>query len=98
MISHEIMAGKVHVYLRDTSPVWQCASSLKGRNHRISTKEEWLNQAKQVAEEWHLRLRGKDKAGILLNEKAFKFATERFTMENGLITDGQRAKKWTEGH
>ena len=26
MISHQIMAGKVHVYLRDTSPVWQCAT------------------------------------------------------------------------
>ncbi len=98
MISHEIMAGKVHVYLRDTSPVWQCATFLKGRNHRISTKEEGLEQAKQVAEEWYLGLRGKEKAGILLNEKTFKFAAERFTMEYGLITEGQRAKKWTEGH
>jgi integrase len=98
MISHVIMAGKVHVYLRDTSPVWQCATFLKWRNHRISTKEEGLDQAKHVAEEWYLGLRGKDKAGILLNEKTFKFAAERFTMEYGLITDGQRAKKWTEGH
>jgi integrase len=98
MISHEIMAGKVHVYLRDISPIWQCATFLKGRNHRISTKEEGLEQAKQVAEEWYLGLRGKDKAGILLNEKTFKFAAERFTMEYGLITDGQRAQKWTEGH
>jgi integrase len=98
MISHEIMAGKVHVYLRDTSPIWQCATFLKGRNHRISTKEEGLEQAKQVAEDWYLGLRGKDKAGILLNEKTFKFAAERFTMEYGLITEGQRAQKWTEGH
>jgi integrase len=98
MISHEIMAGKVHVYLRDSSPVWQCATFLKGRNHRKSTKEEGLDQAKQVAEEWYLGLRGKEKAGILLNEKTFKIAAERFTMEYGLITDGQRAKKWTEGH
>jgi integrase len=98
MITHEIMAGKVHVYLRDTSPVWQCATFFKGRNHRISTKEEGLDQAKRVAEEWYIGLRGKDKAGILLNEKTFKFAAERFTMEYGLITDGQRAQKWTEGH
>jgi hypothetical protein len=84
--------------LRDTSPVWQCATFLKGRNHRISTKEEGLEQAKQVAEEWYLGLRGKEKAGVLLNEKTFKFATERFTMEYGLITDGQRALKWVEGH
>jgi len=34
MITHEIMAGKVHVYLRDTSPVWQCATFFKDRNHR----------------------------------------------------------------
>jgi len=65
MISHEIMAYKVHVYLRDTSPVWQCATFLKGRNHRKSTKEEGLDQAKQVAEEWYLGLRGKEKAGTL---------------------------------
>ncbi len=63
MITHEIMAGKVHVYLRDTSPVWQCATFFKGRNHRISTKEEGLDQAKRVAEEWYIGLRGKDKAG-----------------------------------
>jgi hypothetical protein len=31
MISHEIMAGKVHVYLRDTTPASQCATFLKGR-------------------------------------------------------------------
>jgi integrase len=92
------MVGKVHVYLRDTSPVWQCATFLKGRNRCISTKEEGLEQAKKVAEEWYLGLRGKDKAGILLNEKTFKFAAERFTMEYGLITDGQRAQNWTEGH
>jgi len=98
MISHEIMAGKVHVYLRDTSPVWQCATFLKGRNHRISTKEEGLEQAKQVAENWYLELRGKEKAGILLNEKTFKFAAERFTMEYGLITDGQRSERWVQGH
>jgi hypothetical protein len=59
MISHEIMAGKVHVYPRDSSPVGQCATFLKGRNHRKSTKEEGLDQAKQVAEEWYLGLRGK---------------------------------------
>jgi hypothetical protein len=92
------MAGKVHVYLRHISPVWQCATFFKGRNHPISTGDEGLDQAKLVAKQRHIALRVKYKAGILLNEKTFKFAAERFTMEYGLTTDGQRAQKWTEGH
>jgi integrase len=98
MISHEIMGGKVHVYRRDTNTVWQCATYLKGRNHRISTKREGLEQAKQFAEDWYLGLRGKEKAGILLTEKTFKFAADRFTLEYGLITEGQRSLRWVQGH
>jgi hypothetical protein len=43
MSTDEIMAGKVHVHLRDTSPAWQCATFFKGRNHRISTRRRgWI--------------------------------------------------------
>ena len=33
------MEGKLHVYRRENSPYWQCATYLSGRNYRQSTKE-----------------------------------------------------------
>jgi hypothetical protein len=56
---HTILAGKVHVYRRENSRFWQCASFLNEKNHRMSTKEESLKLAKDFAEDWYLTLRGK---------------------------------------
>ncbi len=33
------MDGKLHVYRRENSRFWQCATYLSGRNYRQSTKE-----------------------------------------------------------
>ena len=43
---HTILGGKVHVYKRENSPVWQCSSYLAGKNRRMSTKEKSLSKAK----------------------------------------------------
>ena len=48
---HSILGGKVHVYKRPGSPVWQCSSYMAGKNRRLSTKEESLSKAKEVAED-----------------------------------------------
>jgi hypothetical protein len=92
------MGGKVYVYRRDGSPVWQCSTYLKGRNWRVSTKEDALDQAKQFAENWYLGLRGQDKAGLLKGEKTFKNAAVKFTNEYEVITEGERSPKWVAGH
>jgi hypothetical protein len=45
---HTILGGKVHVYKRPNSSLWQCSSYFAGKNRRTSTKEESLSKAKYV--------------------------------------------------
>jgi len=59
---HTILGGKVHVYKRPNSSLWQCSSYFAGKNRRTSTKEESLSKAKEIAEDWYLQLRGKLRA------------------------------------
>ena len=49
---HTILGGKVHVYRRDNSSLWQCSTYLAGKNRRVSTKEDGLAKAKDFATGW----------------------------------------------
>lgn len=98
MHSHDLFGGRVHVYKRDESRFWQCATFLNGRNFRKSTKEDSLSHAKEIAEDWYLELRGKYRAGLLTHEKTFSEVAAEFMHEYEVITQGQRSSKWTEGH
>jgi integrase len=98
MTSHEVLSGPVHLYKRDRSRFWQCSATVGGKQFRISTKEESLALAKQVAEDWYLTLRGKSHAGLLTSEKTFREAAEQFQKEYEIITEGQRSPRWVEGH
>jgi integrase len=98
VISHELMGGKLHVYRRDNSRFWQCATYLQGRNHRLSTKQESLAQAKDFAEDWYLGLRAKDRLGLIKNEKTFRQAADQFLKEYEIITEGTRSPKWVAGY
>lgn len=93
---HDIMGGKVHIYKRENSQHWQCSTYLGGKNHRVSTKEESLSQAKDFAEDWYLELRGKHRRGEIKNEKTFRHAAEQFIVEYEVITEGQRSKKYVK--
>src|SRR5439155_16258300 len=88
---HSILGGKVHVYKRPNSSQWQCSSYLAGKNRRLSTKEDSLSRAKEIAEDWYLQLRGKLRSGEIKTEKTFKDASELFLREYDLITQGQRS-------
>jgi integrase len=94
---HTILGGKVHVYKRPNSSNWQCSSYLGGKNRRMSTKEDSLSRAKEIAEDWYLQLRGKLRTGELTTEKTFREASERFLKEYDLITQGQRSKVYVDG-
>ena len=95
---HTIFGGKVHVYQRENSSVWQCSSYLERRNRRVSTKEEGLAKAKEFAEDWHLELRGKKARGELLSELTFAQAADRSIKEYELMTDGERNEIYVKGH
>ncbi len=98
MESHQILNGKVQLYRRGESRVWQCAASIAGKQRRATTKRESLTLASEFAEDWYLALRGKDRAGILLSERSFAQAAEQFIREYGVITKGERSQRWTDGH
>jgi integrase len=95
---HTILGGKVHVYRRDNSSRWQCATYLAGKNRRVSTKEDSLAKAKDFAEDWYLGLRGKLRDGELSNEKTFRDAAVQFEREYQIITEGQRNAEYVLGH
>lgn len=52
--THTLMDGKLHVYKRENSRYWQCSTYLGGTNHRTSTKEESLVEAKDFARGWYM--------------------------------------------
>lgn len=95
---HTILGGKVHVYRRDNSSLWQCSTYLAGKNRRVSTKEDSLAKAKDFAEDWYLGLRGKVRNGELSSEKTFREAAIQFEREYQIITEGQRNAEYVEGH
>jgi integrase len=93
---HELMGGKLHIYKRENSSFWQCSAYLAGKNRRMTTKEESLSHAKEVAEDWYLELRGKARGGELTSGPTFKKAAEQFLEEYELITQGQRSPLWVK--
>ena len=95
---HVLMQGNLHLYKRDGSNRWQCSTFLDGRNHRISTKEESYERAKDFAEDWFLTLKGKHRLGIKIGEKTFREAAEKFLREYEAITEGRRNAQYVEGH
>ena len=52
--SHLLMDGALHVYRRENSRFWQCATFLGSVNHRQTTKEESLAAAKDFARDWYM--------------------------------------------
>ena len=95
---HTILGGKVHVYRRDNSSLWQCSTYLAGKNRRVSTKEDGLAKAKDFAEDWYLGLRGKVRNGEITSEKTFREAAVQFEREYQIITEGQRNAEYVQGH
>jgi len=95
---HELLGGKLQVYLRGKGRFWQCSASVAGKQWRTTTKQENLILAQKVAQDWYLELCGKDAAGTLTTEKTVKDAAEKFTKEYEVITEGERSPKWVQGH
>lgn len=89
--------GRLQVYRRPEGRVWQCAARVGGKRYRESTKEEDLDRAKDVAEEWYLDLRGKLRRGeIIKQERKFKEAAEHYLREVRVLAASTRSPKYVE--
>ena len=95
---HVLMRGNLHLYKRGDGKHWQCSTYLNGKNRRISTKEESFERAKDIAEDWFLELKGKQRRGEVVGEKTFREAAEQFLREYEIITEGRRNAQYVEGH
>ena len=98
MAIHEILGGKVQLFQRPRSKFWQCRASFGGRQLTHSTKQESLAQAKDVAEDWFLTIRGKKERGELKRGKTFREAAARFIDEFAVLTHGQRNLCYVDNH
>lgn len=95
---HSVLGGKVRVYRRELTPHWHCSCTFGGRQHRVTTKEESLSRAKEVAADWYLSLAGKYRSGDLKEGKSFREVARRFMDEFEVIAQGQRSPVYIEGH
>jgi integrase len=95
---HEMFDGRLHVYMREGSRHWQCSAFLADRNWRVSTKTDSLSEAKDIAEDWYLTLRGKLKAGALKHERTFRQAADQFREEYESLVGGERHPEYVNGH
>ena len=69
---HTILGGKVYVYKRPNSSVWQCSKLFRGQKWPDEHEGRERLQAKEIAEDWYRQLRGKLRAGEIRNEKTFR--------------------------
>ena len=97
--THVLLGGKLNVYKRENSRFWQCSAFFNGRNHRASTKEESLAQAKDFAEDWFLELKGKVRRGEAPGGGVtFTKAADQFMREVVALTAGFRNPEYVKGH
>ncbi|ADU13157.1 tyrosine-type recombinase/integrase [Asticcacaulis excentricus] len=95
----ELMHGKLHVYKRPGSRLWQCSAYLAGKNRRRSTGQTDRERAAYVAEEWYVGLRGKAANGEGLHSgKKFKEVAAKFIEEFEVITAGERNPRYVSNH
>lgn len=95
---HRILGDKVRLYRRVVKGSWHASTYISGKERRKSTKKKSLAEAKDVAEDWYIDLRGKARHGELKSGKTFAQAAELFTSEYEALTAGRRSPKWVEGH
>jgi len=99
MQTHTILGGKVQLFQRGR--IWFARASVDRQQIKKSTGVDSLSQAKDVAEDWYLRLRGKSQAGLPLREKrepTFDDMADLFEAEYEIITEGERSPAWVASH
>ena len=95
----DLMHGKLHVYRRPGSNLWQCSTYLAGKNRRKSTGQTEREKAAYVAEEWYVKLRGKVANGEEIHAGVkFDFVAAKFIDEFEIITTGERSERYVSNH
>jgi len=97
MAAHTMFDGRLQIYRRNGGRHWSCAARVGGQRFRSTTGVESLEQAKDVAEEWYLRLRGMLKEGkIVPKEKTFGQAAEAYLKEARVLAATTRSASYID--
>jgi integrase len=97
MAAHTMFDGRLQIYRRSDHGPWHAAARVGKKRFRQSTKVESLEQAKDVAEEWYLGLRGKLKKGeIVPDEKSFGAAAREYLAEIKVLAISKRSPSYVE--
>ncbi len=93
-----LMDGRVRLYQRPRSRLWQCATYFDGKEWRTSTRQESLSRARDFATDWYLELLGQHRSGGIKSGKTFAEAAAKFVPEYELLTQGQRNARYVKQH
>jgi integrase len=95
--AHTMFDGRLQIYKRPNGRFWNCAARVGGQRFRITTGVELLEQAKDVAEEWYLGLRGKLREGrIVPKERTFGDAAGAYIREARVLAATVRAPSYVK--
>jgi integrase len=84
--------GRLQIYRRSDQGPWHAAARVGKKRFRQSLREESLERAKDIAEEWYLGLRGKLRAGqIVPDERTFGQAAEAYLKEARVLAATTRS-------
>ncbi len=90
--THELMDGALHVYRREGSRYWQCATYLGSRNHRQTTKETSLAAAKDFARDWYMERCVEDRQRRRGGVSLLDVPVQHLIAGPGAPTDGRRRR------
>ena len=90
--THELMDGALHVYRREGSRYWQCATYLGSRNHRQTTKETSLAAAKDFARDWYMERCVEDRQRRRGGVSLLDVPVQNLIAGPGAPTDGRRRR------
>jgi integrase len=94
-LSHLLMEGALHVYRREGSRFWQCATYLGSRNHRQTTKEVSLAAAKDFARDWYMERCVEDRQRRRGGASLLNGSAQPFIAESGPLVESRRRQKPT---
>lgn len=90
--THLLMDGALHVYRRENSRYWQCATYLGSRNHRTTTKEVSLAAAKDFARDWYMERCVEDRQRRRGGASLLDGPVQPLIAVTGAPTDGRRRR------
>jgi len=89
--------GRLQIYRRSESGPWHAAARVGKKRFRKGLKETGLEQARDLAEEWYLGLRGKLRNGeIVPDERTFGQVADAYLDEAKVLAQATRSKSYVE--